>query len=95
MQNALSFGRLERRWWAVVLAVVFIGVTTTSYAWHVDHSTDQDCAVCQLRNEPADALSELPSVAAADTPGMTLHTEAVRWAASDHGSGIPARAPPQ
>ena len=83
-------------WHAViaVLAIVLIGATSASTIWHGEHGADQDCAVCQLRHQPAADLSTVPQIGPVGTAEPLTRSPIARWVASDHGSQIPARAPP-
>lgn len=92
-------GRVTRRgmaWrvWVVALAVALIGATSMSAVWHGDHEVDQDCAVCQLRHQPAADLSVTPTLGHAPVPHHLVVSSVTQWAASHLGSSVPARAPP-
>ena len=41
------------RAWIFVLALLLAGVTVAEAVCHEEHEVDQDCAVCQLRHQPA------------------------------------------
>ena len=82
------------RKWIVMLAVALIGATSVSSIWHGPHDADQDCAVCSLRHHAvADLVGALPT-GPADTPELGVPAPTQRWIAADHGSQLPARAPP-
>ena len=55
MQKPPQRGRGWRVWIAV-LAIALVGATSAADAWHEEHAGDTDCAVCQLRHQPADTL---------------------------------------
>ena len=83
------------RTWIGALAIALIALTAVPTVFHAEHSADQDCTVCALKNQPlADLSGELhvrPTEAAealAQTPRITL-------VLSYHGARMPpARAPP-
>ena len=84
----------EWRTWIVILAVALIGAASTSTMWHGEHGVDQDCAVCQLRHQPAADLSAALQVGPAESPEPFVLPPAMAWVPIHHGSQIPARAPP-
>ena len=50
------------RAWIVILAVALVGAASVATVWHGDHARDQDCAVCQLRQQPvAEVVGHLES----------------------------------
>ena len=78
----------------VVLAIALIGAASVSTVWHEWHDADQDCAVCQLRHHAVADLIGAPQVRPADVPEGFTQLPAARWIAANHGSQVPARAPP-
>ena len=82
------------RAWIACLAILLIGATSASTIWHGEHGADQDCTVCHLRHQPAANLSAAPQIGPAGTPEPLKRFFAVEWVGSDHGSSVPARAPP-
>ena len=82
------------RMWIAVLAIALVGATSAAAAWHEEHAGDTDCAVCQLRHQPADTLPgslQLEPTDIAEPPARAPLTGAV---ASGHARLLPARAPP-
>ena len=77
-----------------VLAIALVGAASTAAVWHEEHAADQDCAVCQLRHQPADALSGSVQIGFADVPEPFEQAPAAGWIASGHLHRLPARAPP-
>ncbi len=77
-----------------VLAIALVGAASTAAVWHDEHADDQDCTVCQLRHQPAAALSESVQVGFADVPEPLEPAPAAEWIASGHTPRLPARAPP-
>ncbi len=39
-----------------ILLIALLGVSVSASAWHTEHSTEYDCAVCKLRHQPLDTL---------------------------------------
>ena len=98
MRGAMLTDLLKRgRVWRtgiVVLAIALVGATSATAVWHEEHAGDQDCAVCQLRHEPAAASFgsyqfELPHASEPVT-----RTPLAGGVASGHETHLPARAPP-
>ena len=92
-------GGLARRGpdWRVLiaaLAIALVGATSGAAIWHEEHAGDQDCAVCQLRHQPAADLTQSDPIASADTPEPLVEAPRAGWVASGHSSPLPARAPP-
>lgn len=77
-----------------VLAIALVGAASTAAVWHQEHAADQDCQVCQLRNQSAAALSESVQVGFAEIPEPFEPGPAAAWIASGHTRRLPARAPP-
>ena len=77
-----------------VLAIVLVGATSAAAVWHEEHAGDQDCAVCQLRHEPAVTSFGSFHVEPADTSEPVARTPAAPGVASGHESHLAARAPP-
>ena len=82
------------RAWSVFLALVLAGATAAAAVCHEEHAADQDCAVCQLRHQPAAELSGSPQIGFADVPEPLVQVVASGWIASGHFRRLPARAPP-
>ena len=82
------------RAWCVVLALVLAGATAAAAICHEDHAVDQDCAVCQLRHQPAAELSGSLQMGFADVPEPLEQAVDDGWIASGHFRRVPARAPP-
>ena len=76
------------------LAIALVGATSGATIWHEEHAGDQDCAVCQLRHQPAADLTASIQIGSADTPEPLVHAPRAGWVASGHFSRVPARAPP-
>ncbi len=55
MRKPLQRGR-GWRIWVAVLAIALVGATSAAAIWHEEHAGDTDCAVCQLRHQPAATL---------------------------------------
>ncbi len=88
---------LRGRGWRVaiaVLAIALVGATSAAAVWHEEHAGDQDCAVCQLRHEPAVTSFGSFHFEPADTSEPAARTPLARGVASGHESRLPARAPP-
>ena len=82
------------RAWIVFLALVLAGATAVEAICHEDHAADQDCAVCQLRHQPAAEPSVSVQIRFADVPQPLEQIAAGGWIASGHLRRLPARAPP-
>ena len=82
------------RVWIAILAIALVGATSAAATWHEEHATDQDCAVCQLRHQPAAQLSGSLHVGLTDVPEPLEQAPAAGWIASGHTRRLPARAPP-
>ena len=91
-----GFARRDPDWrvWIAGLAIVLIGATSGSAMWHGEHGADQDCTVCHLRHQPATSLSAAPRIGLAGPPEVLTRSFDPPWVLSDHGSPVPARAPP-
>ena len=88
---------LRGRAWRVgiaVLAIALVGATSAAAVWHEEHAGDQDCAVCQLRHEPAATSFGAFRFEPADTSEPVARTTLARGVASGHESRLPARSPP-
>ena len=94
MHNGFTRRGPDWRTCIVVLAVALIGAASASTIWHGEHGADQDCAICQLRHHSVADLSTAPDLDPIGSPEPFAQTPVLRWVASDHGSQIPARAPP-
>ncbi len=82
------------RAWCVVLALVLAGATAVAAICHEEHAADQDCAVCQLRHQPAAELSGSLQIGFADVPEPLEQAVDGGWIAPAHSRRLPARAPP-
>ena len=82
------------RAWIVFLALVLAGATAAEAICHEDHAAEQDCAVCQLRHQPAAEPSGSLEIGFADVPQPLERVVAGGWIASGHLRRLPARAPP-
>lgn len=76
------------------LAIALVGATSGAAVWHEEHAGDQDCAVCQLRHQPAVALPVSIQIGSMDTPELLIPAPHAGWGASGHISRLLARAPP-
>ena len=99
MTERWAHARLVRResgWsaWIVVLALALAGATLAAAICHEEHAVDQDCAVCQLRHQPAVELSGSVHIGLADVPESLEQAVSGGWIASGHFRRLPARAPP-
>lgn len=82
------------RAWIVALAMVLAGATLVTAIFHEEHAADQDCAVCQLRHQPAAELSESVQIGFADVPQPLEQADDGDWPASGHSHRLSARGPP-
>ena len=82
------------RTWICVLAVALIAVSVAPTVFHAEHGADQDCAVCNLRNQPIADLSGELQVRPTEAPEALAQAPRVTSVLSYHGARIPARAPP-
>ena len=82
------------RAWIVVLAIALVGAASTAAVWHEEHAADQDCAVCQLRHQPAAEPSAAVQIGLADAPEPLVQAPVAGWIESGHFSRLPTRAPP-
>ncbi len=76
------------------LAVALVGAASGAAVWHEEHAGDQDCAVCQLRHQPAADLAVSIPIGSVDVPELLVHAPSAGWVASGHIPRLPARAPP-
>ena len=72
------------------LAIAPVGATFGAAVWHEEHAGDQDCAVCQLRHQPAADLTVSIHIATVDTPELLVHAPRAGWVASGHIPRLPA-----
>ena len=82
------------RAWIAVLVIALVGATSAAAVWHEEHAGDQDCAVCQLRHQPAAELSGFLRIGPADAAEPLEQASHTGWIASGHSHRLPARAPP-
>ncbi|MCE2515617.1 MAG: hypothetical protein J4F37_11500 [Acidobacteria bacterium] len=94
MRTDLLQRRRGWRIWIAVLAIALVGATSAAAVWHEEHAGDQDCAVCQLRHEPAAALFGSYQFEPAHTSEPMARAPLARGVASGHDLHLPARAPP-
>ena len=94
LHTGLPGRSLGWRAWCVVLALLLAGATAVAAICHEEHAPDQDCAVCQLRHQPAAELSGSPQIGLADVPEPLVQAVDRGWIASGHSRRLPARAPP-
>ncbi len=76
-----------------LLVMALVGVASAA-VWHGGHTGDQDCAVCQLRQQPVAELSGDLEIGPADVAERLESLPRDGWTASDRLSRRPARAPP-
>ena len=82
------------RAWIAVLAIALAGAASTAAAWHEEHAAGQDCAVCQLRHQPAAETSGSLPAGPAGAPRPFEQQPPAGWVETDHFRRLPARAPP-
>ncbi len=82
------------RGWIAVLAVALAGAASAATVQHGDHAADQDCAVCQLRHQPAADLSDNLLLGPAVAAELLDQLPRDGWTPADRFSRLPARAPP-
>ena len=82
------------RTWIVALTIALAGVTVAEVICHEEHAVDQDCAVCQLRHQPAADLSGSPQIGIAGVPAPHEPEVDGGWIAPGHSPRLPARGPP-
>lgn len=80
--------------WIAILAIALVGAASAAAAWHEEHAADQDCAICQLRHQPAADLSGSPQTGFTDAPEPLEQAPAAGWIDAGHFRRLPARAPP-
>lgn len=82
------------RAWIFVLAMLLAGATVAEAVCHEEHEVDQDCAVCQLRHQPAAEPSASVEAGYADIaqPGESVDDSG--WTAPGHLRSRSARGPP-
>ena len=82
------------RTWIVALTIALAGVTIAEAICHEEHAVDQDCAVCQLRHQPAAEPSAFLQVGYAVVAEPTEPADDGGWIAPGHFRRLPARGPP-
>ncbi len=82
------------RTWMCALAVALIAVTAAPTVFHAEHSADQDCTVCALRNQSLADLSGKLQVRPTEAAETLAQTPRITSVLSYHGARIAARAPP-
>ena len=82
------------RAWIAVLAIALVGAASAAAVWHEEHAGDEDCAICQLRHQPAAELSGSLQIGPANAPEPLEHAPRAGWIVSGHSHRLPARAPP-
>ena len=85
---------LDSRAWIVVLVMAVAGAAAAEVFCHEEHAADQHCAVCQLRHQPAAALSDSLQIEFADVAEPLEQAADGEWIASGHSRLLPARGPP-
>ena len=94
MRTDLLQRRRGWRIWIAVLAIALVGATSAAAVWHEEHAGDQDCAVCQLRHEPAAVSFGSYEFEPAHTTEPIARMPLAGGVSSGHHSHLPARAPP-
>ena len=94
MHTGLVRRSLGWRAWIAVLAIALVSAASAATHWHEGHAGDQDCAVCQLRHQPAAESTGSPEIGPADVAELIEQLPRDGWIASDRFSRLPARAPP-
>ena len=91
-----SLARRSRSWrtWIVILVTAVAGAAAAEVLYHEEHATDQHCAVCQLRHQPAAELSGSLQIGIADVAEPLEQAAGGEWTASGHFRRLPARGPP-
>lgn len=82
------------RAWIAVLAIALAGAASAATVWHADHAGDQDCAVCQLRHQPAADLSGRLVIGPPVVAELIEQLPRDGWIPADRLFRLPARAPP-
>ncbi len=93
MHTGLARRSLGWRDGIAILAVAAVGAASAATASHEEHAADRDCAICELRHEPAE-LSASPQTGLSNAAEPFDPQPATGWIASRRFSRIPARAPP-
>ena len=76
------------------LALALVAATSVAAVWHEAHAGDQECAVCQLRHQPAATSPgslQIEPATTSEPAARNVHDRAVTLA---HARRLPARAPP-
>ena len=94
MHSGLARCSLGWRTAIVTLAIALVGATSAAAVWHEEHAGEQDCAVCQLRHQPAAEPSAAVQIGLADAPEPLVQAPVAGWIESGHFSRLPTRAPP-
>ena len=91
-----GFPRCGSGWriWIVALAMLLAGATFAEAICHEEHGIDQDCAVCQLRHQPAAETSAFLQIGYADVADPIEPADDGAWIAPDRFLRLPARGPP-
>ena len=91
-----GLARCSRGWraWIVVLVMAVAGAAAAEVFCHEEHAADQQCAVCQLRNQPAAELAGSAQIGFADVAEPLEQPADGEWLASGHARSLPARGPP-
>ena len=80
--------------WIVVVVMAVAGAAAAEVFCHEEHAADQDCAVCQLRHQPAAELSGSLQFGFADVAEPLDQAPDGERIASGHSRCFPARGPP-
>ena len=70
------------------------GTAAAEVFCHEEHAADQQCAVCQLRHQPAAELSGSSPIGFAEVAEPLEQAAGCEWIASGHSRRLPARGPP-
>ena len=74
--------------------MLLAGAAVAEATWHEEHGVDQDCAVCQLRHQPAAEASAFLHVGYADVAERIVPADDGGWIAPGHSRRLLARGPP-
>ena len=74
--------------------MVVAGAAAAEVFCHEEHSADQHCAICQLRDQSAAELSGSLQIGFAEVTEPSEQAADGEWIASGHFRRLPARGPP-
>ena len=88
--------RRSRGWraWIAVLVMAMASAAAAEVFCHEEHAADQNCAVCQLRHQPAAELAGSLPIGLAEVAEPLEQAAGGEWIASGHFRRLPARGPP-